>query len=613
MVGLTKNYIVRVRTSKNTLEPFDVQKIVDSLVSETQLNKKHAAKVGKEVSRELSRMRLDYVTAPLIREIVNVKLLEHGFENARARYTRLGMPVYDVRKLLEKGINGNGPWLYNPETVHKLMADQMAREYTLLNVLPMELADAHMSGEIHIHDLSYFPTRPYSFSHDFRFFLKNGIKPDGLGELTSVSGPAKKPAVAFMHAAKVLASAQTNCAGGQALSYLNVYLAPYVRGLGFAEVRQLAQMFVYELSQMYGTRGGQVVYSSVDCCLEIPEFLAKCPAVTPGGAKKKGAVYGDFEREARLILEALVDVYSEGDMLGRPFYFPKLNVILNAPLDKHIDVIESLMKLSLRNRAPHFVVPRGYMPDYLSFMASSFLLQSPKKIKSAVSKSFIRGGVMQLVAVNLPQIAFESKGGESRLYELLGLRVWRARQALLLKKQIIEKNIKHNLLPFLGQEAGDGSYLSPDSQSYVVGFVGLNEMAKLFTGFGLGEDDCALDFGLKVVGRMRDIVDGMRKDSGINFVLSGTPSMKCGKRLSEVDGIRFGSSEFGAYTNSFRPSADVRLSAEEVARIESKFHPLCFGGAFSPLPVLGFSSVSKLLDYTSCVVSGSELQYFAYI
>ena len=104
---------------------------------------------------------------------------------------------------------------YNPETVHKLMADQISREYALLNVLPNELADAHMSGKIHIHDLDYYSTRPAGFSHDLRFFLKNGLKPDGLGDYTATSSPAKKPEVAFLHAAKVLAAAQTNCSSGQ--------------------------------------------------------------------------------------------------------------------------------------------------------------------------------------------------------------------------------------------------------------------------------------------------------------------------------------------------------------------------------------------------------------
>ncbi|RLI92061.1 MAG: anaerobic ribonucleoside-triphosphate reductase, partial [Candidatus Altiarchaeales archaeon] len=210
---------LRVRTSRTTLETFDRKHIVNSLVKETGIDRKLAEKIARDVGRELERMRLNYVTAPLIREIVNVKLLERGLERERAKYTRLGMPVYDVKDLIEKPHKENANLQYNPETVHKLMADQISKEYALINVLPIELADSHMRGEIHIHDLDYFATRPFCFSHDIRFFLKNGFKADGVGNHTAIAGPAKRPEVAFLHAAKVLAASQTNCSGGQGFSY----------------------------------------------------------------------------------------------------------------------------------------------------------------------------------------------------------------------------------------------------------------------------------------------------------------------------------------------------------------------------------------------------------
>jgi ribonucleoside-triphosphate reductase len=219
---------------------------------------------------------------------------------------------------------------------------------------------------------------------------------------------------------------------------------------------------------------------------------------------------------------------------------------------------------------------------------------------------------MQIVAINLPQIAFECGGKEGRLYELLGMRIWRARQLLLLKKQIVEKNLANNLLPFLSQDAGDGSYLNTEFQSYVVGFVGLNELTKLFTGFGLSQDAGALDFGVGVVKRMKETVVGLREDSGINFVLAATPSMKCGKRLCEIDRRRFGREDFNCYTNSFRPAVCSKLSFDDVLRVESPFHQLCFGGAVSSFPIDGLSP-DRLVDSVSRVVSDSSVQAFNYV
>ncbi len=246
-----------VRTSRNMLESFDRNKIVKSLIKETGIPKDIAEEIALDVENTIRKLKLKFISAPLIREIVNVKLLERGLEDARRDYTRLGLPVYDTTQIIEKGIRENANLQHNPETIHKHVADWVMKEYALLKALPLHLADAHMRGEIHIHDLEYFVTRPYCFQHDLRWFLKNGLKVDGTGENTAVAGPAKNAEVAILHAAKALAAAQTNFAGGQGLDFFNVWLAPYMAGKTYKEIKQLAQMFIYEMSQMYVARGGQ--------------------------------------------------------------------------------------------------------------------------------------------------------------------------------------------------------------------------------------------------------------------------------------------------------------------------------------------------------------------
>ena len=70
--------------------------------------------------------------------------------------------------------------IHNPETVHKYVADEALKQYALLHILPNELADAHMSGGIHIHDLEFFAGRPLNcLQHDLRLFIKYGLKVDG--------------------------------------------------------------------------------------------------------------------------------------------------------------------------------------------------------------------------------------------------------------------------------------------------------------------------------------------------------------------------------------------------------------------------------------------------
>ena len=213
------------------------------------MSRREAEEIALEVERKILSLQLSFVSGPLIREMVNVVLLDRSREKPeyaiyRNVLTRVGTPVYDAYLIdLGRGFKAkeNANLQPNAETSHKRKADWVSEEEYLL-LMPPKLADAHLSGDLHIHDLEYFGTRPFCQDWDLRFFFYYGLMPDGLGTRTSVAGPAKHPEVAVLHTAKILASAQTNFAGGEGFYNFLVFLAPYMRGLKYREVRQLMQM-----------------------------------------------------------------------------------------------------------------------------------------------------------------------------------------------------------------------------------------------------------------------------------------------------------------------------------------------------------------------------------
>jgi ribonucleoside-triphosphate reductase len=146
------NTTLKVRTSRDKIESFDLSKIANTLVQETGASQETAFKIASEVWKELKKLNVDSLTAPMIREMVNTKLIEYGLEDLRKSYTRLGIPVYNISSLIENGNNSNANMMHNPETIHKYVADEALKQYALLHMLPSHLADAHMSGDIHIHD-----------------------------------------------------------------------------------------------------------------------------------------------------------------------------------------------------------------------------------------------------------------------------------------------------------------------------------------------------------------------------------------------------------------------------------------------------------------------------
>jgi ribonucleoside-triphosphate reductase len=162
---------------------------------------------------------------------------------------------------------------------------------------------------------------------DLRYFFYYGLMPDGNGTKASVAGPAKRAEVAVLHAVKALGSAQTNFAGGQGYYNFLTFMAPFFEGMDYEEIKQLMQMFVYEMTQMMVARGGQVVFSSVQLSPGVPTLWRDKPCVYRGkvwdGKQAPLRTYGEFEREVRLLFKALMEVMLEGDYWGKPFSFPK--------------------------------------------------------------------------------------------------------------------------------------------------------------------------------------------------------------------------------------------------------------------------------------------------
>ncbi|MEM2239007.1 MAG: anaerobic ribonucleoside-triphosphate reductase [Candidatus Bathyarchaeia archaeon] len=328
-----------VRSSSGHFIPWNRQNIVNSLLKETKLatmffgvrpmTEEEAESIALEVEAKIKSMDLKFISGPLIREIVNTVLLEKGSFNPLYRiyrnvYTRVGTPVYDAYEIdVGKGFEAkeNANLQPNAETSHKKKADKTSKEEYLL-LMPIELADAHLKGEIHIHDLEYFGTRPFCQDWDLRYFFYYGFMPDGMGIKTSVARAAQRAEVAVLHSVKVLAAAQTNFSGGEGFYNYLVFLAPYVRGLNYDNVKQLMQMMFYELTQIYVARGGQPVFSNIQITPGVPKLWEDVPIVARGriGPDK----YGDYEDEVRILYRALNEVALQGDYWGKPFNFPKL-------------------------------------------------------------------------------------------------------------------------------------------------------------------------------------------------------------------------------------------------------------------------------------------------
>ena len=135
-----------VRTSHDSIEEFNSHKIIQSLVREGSLPLELSQKITEEVENRIYKFQTTYLTGSLIREMVNNVLLEHSYEEYRNKLARLGMPVYDIQEMftnVENVQNGAEDILF--KTGKNVLA-----EYLLTNTLPKDVADSHLSGDLHI-------------------------------------------------------------------------------------------------------------------------------------------------------------------------------------------------------------------------------------------------------------------------------------------------------------------------------------------------------------------------------------------------------------------------------------------------------------------------------
>ena len=156
----TTDLALNVRTSSEDLTGWNRQKIVEALMRETGLDQQTSDEISLEVEEVIKKAAIKCITAPLVRELVDSKLIERGLEDARKKHTRLGVPIYDVDQLILHPNKENANVPHGPEATNLTLAEGIKKEYALLRVFSPEVGDAHMRGDIHLHDLGFID-RPY--------------------------------------------------------------------------------------------------------------------------------------------------------------------------------------------------------------------------------------------------------------------------------------------------------------------------------------------------------------------------------------------------------------------------------------------------------------------
>jgi ribonucleoside-triphosphate reductase len=581
-----------VRTSEEDIIGWNRQRIVDALLRETFVDRDTAERISIDVELTVQKAALKTITGPLIRELVNAKLLELGLEEARRMHTRLGVPLYDVDNLLVQHNKENANVPHGPEATNLTLAEGIKKEYALLHVFSTDIADAHLSGDMHLHDLGFID-RPYCSGQSLEYIKKFGLN---LPNSLAMAKPAKHADVLLAHMVKFAAALQSHFAGAIGWDAVNLFYAPYLEEMSDKEVHQLAQMLIYEFSQQAVARGGQAIFSDINIYWEVPKHFEFVPAIGPGG-KYTGKTYGEYEKQAQRFAWALFEVYKEGDGAGRPFFFPKPLVHITEKFFKtagHLDFLNHICEVASLKGNTYFVFDRGDTAKISECCRLSFKLEA-SDLEDAKEPWRMRYSALQNVTINLPRLAYKAKGDDTRLFTLLTEQIKLAARAHEQKKNFIAKLLalgKGGPLAMLAMDPDGSPYLRLERCSYLVGMVGLNELVKVHLGQELHDSEAALKFGLKVIAHMNIVCNKMAEQMGMKFVLEQTPAESTAYRFAKLDMAHHpketakviqGDLAKGEiyYTNSTLFNVGARLNP--IARVEKEglLHPLIEAGSIT--------------------------------
>ncbi len=583
-----------VRTSRMTIEEFDRSKIAKSLVTEAGMPQSLAGEIASEAEERLLRFGTTYLTAPLVRELVNTILVERKLEEYRHKLTRLGLPVNDVTTLLREA----GQKHLDSGWVEKSAGSAVTGEYVLLQSLTKPLADAHLSGRIHLEEPESWVLKPSQFFHDPRPFFQQGL-------------PGAEPPTSLDHVLgtilKIVRVAEGQVSGEQIFPRFNIFLAPYIKGVPRQHVQEAIKIFLQSLN-WDGFSNTQPAKVTLSIDRHLPENVEKQPATGPNG--RRDGVYGDFSREAEEVFTTIIATAAEISSRN-PLVNPA--IVVNLPLNRLSEPDELLT--TLYETSAKASLPNYHVQDQngQSAVSSEGCMFRP----SETSGDTVRGPIIGTVILNLPRAAYEASGRDEKLLQNVQAATEEAVEALSLRSAAVTDRMKEGLLPLLSWKADGSTYYGSQSASAEVGLLGLNEAVKHHTHADLGEKN-SVGFAKKLIEVVRKTL-GETEAEGFKVRVGLHPSGGASSRLAGIDAENFGfstivyqgSKKYPYYTDVPAAPLTQKMPLAGRANLEANFQKLLDGGSILPLRLGPKTGASELSD-AARLLGESGVRYFTF-
>ena len=401
--------------------------------------------------------------------------------------------------------------------------------YWLNEIYDKEVADAHKSAAMHIHDLSMLTGYCAGWS------LKQLIQ-EGLGGIPGkiTSSPASHLSTLCNQMVNFLGIMQNEWAGAQAFSSFDTYLAPFVKkdNLSYKEVKQCVQSFIYGVNtpSRWGT---QAPFSNITLDWTVPDDLKDVPAIV--GGKEQDFTYGDCKKEMDMVNKAFIENMIEGDANGRGFQYPIPTYSITKDFDwSDTENNRLLFEMTAKYGTPYFsnYINSDMKPSDVRSMCCRLRLDL-RELRKKSGGFFGSGestGSVGVVTINMPRIAYLAKDKDD-FYRRLDHMMDIAARSLKTKRTVITKLLDAGLYPYTKR------YLGTFKNHFsTIGLIGMNEVG--LNANWLQKDLThpeTLEFTKEVLTHMRERLKDYQEQYGDLYNLEATPAESTTYRLAKHD------------------------------------------------------------------------------
>lgn len=480
-----KNKTIMIRTSKYSKEPFDSSKIENYLIKEGQVDGHLAKQIAKEVEERLSKTNIVYLTAPLMREYINGILLENGQEEIRHRLTRLGTPPYEVSRYFDND-------RINPEQLLSKLGSEVSEQFLLLNLLPKNLADMYLSGELVLLNLNYWSLRPLGFYIDSNSIVSY-LSERKLVNFNNSDKPIELIKL-YSNFFDVLGKIKPFFSEDILLGNFSDFLFKSISSNENSEtlINFLNSKIMNHSNRIYDQKSHlSLELSSSDIIRDSDDLNSKTPSIS----YFLGRLFNQIDQNDGFSCPQIVFDYSllPDNKSGYEFLRETIN-------SRHSnDVIFSLNNdLSLLN---------------------STLINVNKNNTKEEQKSRV---VLDKILINLHNIADNSKQNDSLFLENVQEKLNSVFEIFAHKKDLINRRLSTS--KEWNRIISD--FIKPESLSWIdnslksVSFFGLNEAIKTHCGIEIDRIENSESFAYNLLMFMKDMINEINKDQNENYILT---------------------------------------------------------------------------------------------